>query len=79
MKGEVRRAEQNVQKYRWGIPGKQGEKQLGNRKHKCPSFGAWEPRARGGGQIGKDANVPLVTLLFRVWILGVLKAYSSPV
>lgn len=32
----------------------------------------------GGGQMGKDANVPLVTLLFRVWILGVLKAYSSP-
>lgn len=81
MKGEVRRTEQNIEKYGWGVPGRQGEREdsLGTGST-MPIIQGMGTKGMGAG-MGKGANVPLVTLLtllIRVWILGPLKAYSPP-
>lgn len=79
MKGEVRRTEQNIEKYGWGVPGRQGKREdsLGTGST-MPIIQGMGTKGMGVGQMRKDTNVPLVTLLIRVWILGALKAYSPP-
>lgn len=55
------------------------EKTAWEQEAQMPIIQGMGTKGMGGGKCGKtQMYLPLVILLFRVWILGVLKAYSSP-
>lgn len=55
------------------------EKTAWEQEAQMPIIQGMGTKGMGGGKWGKtQMYLPLVILLFRVWILGVLKAYSSP-
>lgn len=57
------------------LGGKEKEKTAWEQEAQMPIIQGMGTKGMGVG-MGKGTNVPLVTLLIRVWILGALKACS---